>query len=507
MRHLINLLVDVTMSSSAVGRYVVIGLAALGYVVACGPDRAVMPVGAISTSEKSSELSDRLTVTSTPISVTHRTVFWCWSAYRSVARPMVEQIRWISDGGQIVFNVSGRVYSIGADGTEVRLVADTRPPANLMVDYGEQGSGTHFDVSTVKSRLVYASCEFGYPGSTGSEIDEFIPEIATRNLAGDDRRQITFNRETEYFPSWSPDGSRVAFLGHAEVTSGYGEVGLYSMASDGSNRMEHETNLVQVWAVTPQWSPDGTRIAVVGRAPSDDIGPLTMVVVGADGGAPMVLTKTSSAPSWSPDGQRLAFARRDWDSDDVALYTIATDGSDLKRVTTIEELGVWSSPHYLLPILPRGIRMVEWSPSGEHIAYACGRHICVVDVHGMAVGRSPLEGYIASWSPDGSRLAVGSLEMADPDPGRTNALSARMYRDMVGVVLYTMAPDGGDVRPMVLDNWDGTFRGARVRRSQDATDVAGCTTGAAVSDPAVNPGLVSDCEVFADAARSSCRLR
>ena len=68
--------------------------------------------------------------------------------------------------------------------------------------------------------------------------------------------------------------------------------------------------------------------------------------------------------------------------------------------------------------------------------------------------------------------------------------------DMVGVVLYTMAPDGSDVRPVVLDNWDGTFRGARVRWSPDSTDVAGCRTGAAVPDPAVTPGLVSDCEVL-----------
>ena len=328
MRRLVNLLVDVKMASGAVGRSVLVGVAVLGYVAACSPDRAGVPAEttvasaeAIGTPEKRSEVSGRLTVSPTPISITHNTVFPCWSAYRAAERLIVEQIQWISDGGQIVFNVSGRIYGVGRDGTELRVVADTRPPlADWLVGYLGRGSGTHFDVSTVEPRLVYISCEFGYPESTGNEIDEFIPEIATRNLAGDDRRQVTFNREGGYFPSWSPDGSRIAFL----------DDGLYSMAPDGSSRREHETDLDRVWLATPQWSPDGTRIVVVGRATSDDDGPPTMVVVGADGGAPMVLTKTSSAPSWSPDGERLAFARRDWDSGDVALYTIAADGSDLE---------------------------------------------------------------------------------------------------------------------------------------------------------------------------------
>ena len=510
MRHLVNLLMDVKMASGAIGRSVLVGVAVLGYVAACGPDRAVVPAEAIGTSERSSEVGDRLTVTPaptgtptplgtptpsgtpTPIRTTHNTVFPCWSSYRAAERLIVEQVQWISDGGQIVFNVSGRIYGVAPDGTKLRMVADARPPlADWLVGYRGQGTGTHFDISTAEPRLVYISCEFGYPESTGNEIDEFIPEIATRSLAGDDRRQVTFNREGGYFPSWSPDGSRIAFLDDGL------DDGLYSMAPDGSSRLEHETGLDKVWLVTPQWSPDGTRIAVVGAATPYKGGPLTMVVVGADGGAPMVLTQTSSAPSWSPDGERLAFARRDWDSGVAALYTIAADGSDLERVTTIDELGVWSPPYdHRLPTLSGGIRMVEWSPSGEHIAYACGRHVCVVDVHGTPVGRSPLAvgAYTASWSPDGSRLAVGRLEMADPDPDQINSPS--IYIDMVGVVLYTMAPDGSDVRPMVLDNWDGTFRGARVRRSPDSTDVAGCTTGAAVPDPAVNPGLVSDCEVL-----------
>jgi dipeptidyl aminopeptidase/acylaminoacyl peptidase len=61
----------------------------------------------------------------------------------------------------------------------------------------------------------------------------------------------------------------------------------------------------------PSWSPDGTRIAFVSaRHPDWDTDTLSdLYVVSAAGGEPEVLTATdgtSDAPSWSPDGTRIA---------------------------------------------------------------------------------------------------------------------------------------------------------------------------------------------------------
>jgi dipeptidyl aminopeptidase/acylaminoacyl peptidase len=62
----------------------------------------------------------------------------------------------------------------------------------------------------------------------------------------------------------------------------------------------------------PSWSPDGTRIAFVSSRHEDwDIVPASDVyLVPADGGEPQRLTETEgscSGPSWSPDGSRIAY--------------------------------------------------------------------------------------------------------------------------------------------------------------------------------------------------------
>ena len=76
------------------------------------------------------------------------------------------------------------------------------------------------------------------------------------------------------------------------------------------------------------------------------------------------------------------------------------------------------------------IQAVAWSPEGTHILFSCDPGVCVVDVDGNIVGQSSIDlgrAAAASWSPDGSRIAV----LSHTELGRT--------------VLYTMDRDGSDV--------------------------------------------------------------
>ena len=202
----------------------------------------------------------------------------------------------------------------------------------------------------------------------------------------------------------------------------------------------------------------------------------------------MVLTTTVSAPAWSPDGSRLAFAKND--DDELALYTIAADGSDVQRLIVIKDR---HAPFDYLNDRPSNWpQTVEWSPSGELILYACGRYVCVVKLDGVQVGRTPRKAYTASWSPDGTRIVVGSPDVHE----------GRYAPPPVGggipevLAVYTMAPDGSDVQPVAISTKNGVFRGARGPIASSPVDVAGCATGAVVPDPAANPGLVNDCKVL-----------
>ncbi len=106
-------------------------------------------------------------------------------------------------------------------------------------------------------------------------------------------------------------------------------------------------------AASPNWSPDGTKVAFQadwgGNANSD------IYWMPVAGGVPVRLTTNpgpDSWPSWSPDGQRIAFSSRR--GNQFGLWVInAISGSDLTMLV----------PHDGQPSYP------AWSPDGSRIAY------------------------------------------------------------------------------------------------------------------------------------------
>jgi len=81
----------------------------------------------------------------------------------------------------------------------------------------------------------------------------------------------------------------------------------------------------------PVWSPEGQRIAFL----SERDGNWDIYVMDADGSNPTNLTHDAGFdgyPAWSPDGQRIAFAsNRDGNTE---IYVIAADGSSLIGTTS-----------------------------------------------------------------------------------------------------------------------------------------------------------------------------
>ena len=245
------------------------------------------------------------------------------------------QVRWHPDGSTILFSQGPSVYATAVDGSRVWLVADAIAPVTTNW-FSSDTLMTSFDLSPGGDRLVYATCAYrrepmglyGY----GHTFDIAVVDPERGSV-----QRLTDNETFENYPSWSPDGTQIAFL--ASTESGWDAVRntrLIVMESDGSGRRLADTGTTSAVLHPPQWSPNGMRLAFVGT--DKDMFELTVAMIDADGANFRRLGRAASGPVWSPDGARLAFVTTDEATgDDRSLVTMATDGSQMQEVPLADD--------------------------------------------------------------------------------------------------------------------------------------------------------------------------
>lgn len=138
---------------------------------------------------------------------------------------------------------------------------------------------------------------------------------------GTGRRLLQTGTARAYWPTWSPDGNRIAF------SSGpWAHATIYTVELDGSHRQ-----LVTRGGTAPDWSPDGTTIAYSARACTglrNEEGRTRLVTPKGRDVTPRAgrgpcggIGPDHATPAWSPDGRRLAIAS--WNG----VYLVDADGS------------------------------------------------------------------------------------------------------------------------------------------------------------------------------------
>ena len=232
--------------------------------------------------------------------------------------------------------------------------------------------------------------------SRGSQGDY---EIFVMAPDGSRLQNLTNLGADDLAPVWSPDGRRIAFVSLRDAPGGKGPSSVYVMDFDpttGSSTgnvtrvTREDTN--ERW---PTWSPDGNRIAFH----SNRSGVWDIWAVNLDGSGLANLTGSPSGdryPAWSPDGSKIAFTSDRGDSYDV--WGINADGSNPVNLTSTpgrDRYAMWS---------PDGKRIAfNTERDGNQEIYVMNADGSLQ----TNVTQTPdsTEG-MADWSPDGKRLVL-----------------------------------------------------------------------------------------------------
>ena len=237
-------------------------------------------------------------------------------------------------------------------------------------------------------------------------------------------KRLTYNsRIFSHNPSWSPDGTKIAYI---SATSGQ-EDWIFIVNSDGADQTLLTTQDIQL---TPEWSPDGTKIAFWGNG---------LYVINIDGTNEQLIGSSSSAPSWSPNGTKITFATALFSSSVITI--VNSDGSEQTGISSDSLDGLYP----------------DWSSDGIHIVFNSSRNhinddIYMVNSDGTDERNLTDDSFMddfTRFSPDGTKIAFrsdrdGNLELYLME---LDGSSLHRLTDVQGDVLsqFDWSPDGNDI--------------------------------------------------------------
>ena len=237
---------------------------------------------------------------------------------------------WTPDGRYFVFqSARGGTQNIWAIGEERSFFRkDTPEPVQLTTG----PTSASFPLPSVDGKKIFVMTT-----QTRSELvrydrgsDDFRPY-----LSGISAMAVNFSRDANW----------VTYVANPERT-------LWRSKVDGSERLQ--LTFTPMLTFMPRWSPDATRIAFMGHQPGK---PWSVYVISAEGGSPQQLTpgeRDAADPNWSPDGNALVYGRSPGEEPrgvgpmDLEILDLRTN--NVSKVPDSE--GLWA---------PR------WSPDGRYI--------------------------------------------------------------------------------------------------------------------------------------------
>jgi TolB protein len=259
-------------------------------------------------------------------------------------------------GGKIAYVRNGAVW-LYRDGNAERLTAEPKE--------GDIWRAAYPALSPDGINLVYTMYDEGFSDLMRMDLDypDDAPFALTANRPRAETGGLGYTDQALWalHPSWSPDGSTLAFT--TDIGTHY--PGLYTINPNTSRRTQParvNTRMLDFSAQTverPTWSPDGTRIAVANYTGTRN-GKGQIWSFNLETSRWTEVTNASDGaydPAWSPDGAWIAFTMRQGNSHNI--YVVPAD-AELWEDEFPTPVQITSNGNSRTPV---------WSPDGTRLAY------------------------------------------------------------------------------------------------------------------------------------------
>jgi Tol biopolymer transport system component len=194
------------------------------------------------------------------------------------------------------------------------------------------------------------------PARNGLVVYAKDGDIFTANPATGDSTAIVKGFETDINPTWSREGTHMAFERIAASGAGSGDVYVALPDGSGMTRVTPET-LVGITAYA--FSPDGTQLLISAR--SKGVPSLFLAATDGSGIHQLEVGMPATNAAWRPpDGAQISFMdsdNGDPNSGNGAIHLVSSQGGDVRTIVSDQR--------------PRGINRGHplWSPDGSHMVY------------------------------------------------------------------------------------------------------------------------------------------
>lgn len=216
-----------------------------------------------------------------------------------------EQIAYISGDGE-----TSDIFLINSDGSNQRRLTETSQAYNAA--WSPVGNRIAFESSHEKGWHIY---------------------LINADGTNQQRLPVSVDITGEHSPAWTPDGSKIVFVGD-RIVKGVFSSDFYSVKPDGTE-LTRLTNLNALleWS-TPAISPDGGKIyfehqSQIYGVTTDGSGILTNISNNS--------SFSDANPALSPDGAKIIFERNN-----QGLFIMNTDGTDAAPLIGNAANPVWN---------------------------------------------------------------------------------------------------------------------------------------------------------------------